>query len=36
VVEHSRRPPRRAGNKVIDTGDGGTKLVEFLASEKFV
>jgi electron transfer flavoprotein beta subunit len=36
VVEHSRRPPRQAGNKVTDTGDGGTKLVEFLASEKFV
>jgi electron transfer flavoprotein beta subunit len=36
VVEHSKRPPRQAGNKVVDSGDGGAKLVEFLASEKFV
>jgi electron transfer flavoprotein beta subunit len=36
VVEHSRRPPRQGGNKVVDSGDGGAKLVEFLASEKFV
>jgi electron transfer flavoprotein beta subunit len=36
VIEHSKRPPRQAGNKVTDSGDGGAKLVEFLASEKFV
>jgi electron transfer flavoprotein beta subunit len=36
VVEHSKRPPRQAGNKVNDSGDGGVKLVEYLASEKFV
>jgi electron transfer flavoprotein beta subunit len=36
VVEHSKRPPRQAGNKITDSGDGGVKLVEFLASEKFV
>jgi electron transfer flavoprotein beta subunit len=36
VVEHSKRPPRQAGNKVTDSGDGGSKLVEFLVSEKFV
>jgi electron transfer flavoprotein beta subunit len=36
VVEHAKRPPRQGGNKVDDSGDGGTKLVEFLASEKFV
>src|SRR5439155_3199851 len=36
VVEHRKRPPRQAGNKVTDSGDGGVKLVEFLASEKFV
>jgi electron transfer flavoprotein beta subunit len=36
VVEHAKRPPRQAGNK-IDAGDaGGVKLVEYLASEKFV
>ena len=36
VVEHSKRPPRQAGNKVEAGDDGGVKLVEFLASEKFV
>ncbi len=36
VVEHSRRPPRQGGTRVTDDGDGGTKLVEFLVSEKFV
>jgi electron transfer flavoprotein beta subunit len=36
VVEHRKRPPRQAGNKITDSGDGGAKLVEFLASEKFV
>ena len=30
------RPPRTAGEIVTDEGDGGTKLVEFLASKKFV
>jgi electron transfer flavoprotein beta subunit len=36
VVEHSKRPPRSGGQKITDEGEGGTKLVEFLASEKFV
>lgn len=36
VVEHHPRPPRSAGQKITDEGDGGAKLVEFLASEKFV
>jgi electron transfer flavoprotein beta subunit len=36
VVEHSKRPLRSGGQKVTDEGDGGVKLVEFLASEKFV
>ncbi|GAA2348177.1 electron transfer flavoprotein subunit beta/FixA family protein [Dactylosporangium salmoneum] len=36
VVEHSKRPPRQAGNKVDAGDDGGVKLVEYLASEKFV
>jgi electron transfer flavoprotein beta subunit len=36
VVEHSKRPPRQAGNRVEDGGEGGVKLVEYLASEKFV
>jgi electron transfer flavoprotein beta subunit len=36
VIEHGTRPPRQGGNTVADDGDGGTKLVEYLAGEKFV
>jgi electron transfer flavoprotein beta subunit len=36
VVEHSRRPPRSGGQKITDEGEAGVRLVEFLASEKFV
>ena len=36
VVEHAKRPPRQGGTRVTDEGDGGVKLVEFLATEKFV
>jgi electron transfer flavoprotein beta subunit len=36
VVESAKRPPRSAGTKVEDGGEGGAKLVEFLVTEKFV
>jgi electron transfer flavoprotein beta subunit len=36
VVEFSLRPPRQAGQIVKDEGDGGVKLAEFLAAQKFV
>jgi electron transfer flavoprotein beta subunit len=36
VVEFAPRPPKAAGVKITDEGDGGAKLVEFLASQKFV
>jgi electron transfer flavoprotein beta subunit len=36
VVEHSKRPPRSGGEKITDEGEAGVRLVEFLASEKFV
>ena len=36
VVEAAKRPPRSAGTKIIDEGTGGTQLVEYLATEKFV
>ncbi|MFC3504921.1 electron transfer flavoprotein subunit beta/FixA family protein [Micromonospora krabiensis] len=36
VVEHAKRPPRSGGEKITDEGEGGVKLVEFLATEKFV
>jgi electron transfer flavoprotein beta subunit len=36
VLEAAKRPPRQGGTKVTDEGDGGAKLVGFLAAEKFV
>ncbi|GAB3391072.1 electron transfer flavoprotein subunit beta/FixA family protein [Micromonospora halotolerans] len=36
VLEHTKRPPRSGGEKITDEGEGGVKLVEFLATEKFV
>ncbi|WP_067505548.1 electron transfer flavoprotein subunit beta/FixA family protein [Actinoplanes sp. TFC3] len=36
VLEFTRRPPRSAGTKITDEGEGGVKLVEYLATEKFV
>ncbi len=36
VVSAAKRPARSGGTKVVDGGDGGAKLVEFLVSEKFV
>jgi len=37
VVEAvTKRPPRSAGEVVADEGDGGVKLAEFLAAQKFV
>ena len=36
VDEISARPPRQAGQIVTDEGDGGTKLVEYLAGAKLV
>ena len=32
----TKRPERTAGQKVTDEGDGGTQLVAYLATEKFV
>ena len=36
VVEAAPRPPRGAGEKVVDEGEGGVALASFLATEKFV
>jgi electron transfer flavoprotein beta subunit len=36
VVEFADRPPKAAGVKVEDAGDGGVKIVEFLAEQKLV
>ena len=32
----AKRPPRSAGTKVTDEGEGGAQLVSYLATEKFV
>jgi electron transfer flavoprotein beta subunit len=36
VAEFAARPPKQAGQVVKDEGDGGVKLAEFLASQKFI
>ncbi|WP_243792546.1 electron transfer flavoprotein subunit beta/FixA family protein [Saccharopolyspora gloriosae] len=36
VVESAPKPPKQAGQRVNDEGDGGSKIVEFLAAEKLV
>src|SRR3954453_14404945 len=36
VAEVTARPPKQAGQIVKDEGDGGTKLAEFLAQQKFI
>ena len=36
VDDATARPPRAKGIKLEDTGDGGTKLVEFLAEKRLV
>ncbi|MGH8791657.1 MAG: electron transfer flavoprotein subunit beta/FixA family protein [Stackebrandtia sp.] len=36
VVSAEPRPPRSAGERVADEGEGGVALAEYLASEKFV
>ena len=36
VVEFATKPPRQAGQIVKDEGDGGAKIAEFLASQKFL
>jgi electron transfer flavoprotein beta subunit len=36
VEDFAQRPPRQAGTIVKDEGDGGVKLAEFLAAQKFI
>ena len=36
VESFAKRPPREKGQIVIDEGDGGTKLAEFLSAQKFI
>jgi electron transfer flavoprotein beta subunit len=36
VVSATPRPPKSAGEKVVDDGDGGTKLAAFLVAQKLI
>src|SRR6266704_1755953 len=36
VLSFAKRPPREAGTVVKDEGDGGVKVAEFLAAQKFI
>ena len=36
MADFAARPPKQAGTVVKDEGDGGLKLAEFLASQKFI
>jgi electron transfer flavoprotein beta subunit len=36
VIDFARRPPREAGTIVKDEGDGGVKVADFLAAQKFI
>jgi electron transfer flavoprotein beta subunit len=36
VLEATERPPRAAGEVVVDQGDGGVRLAAFLAERKFI
>ncbi len=36
VLEAAPKPPRTAGQKVTDSGDGGTKVAEYLVSQKLI
>jgi electron transfer flavoprotein beta subunit len=36
VADVTRRPPRTQGEVVTDEGDGGVRLAEFLATQKFI
>ena len=35
-LSFAKRPPREKGQIVTDEGDGGTRLAEFLAAQKFI
>ena len=36
VVEATPKPPKSAGEKVVDDGDGGTRIAAFLVAQKLV
>jgi electron transfer flavoprotein beta subunit len=36
VADFAARPPKAAGVVVIDEGDGGVKIADFLTSQKII
>jgi electron transfer flavoprotein beta subunit len=36
VLEATPKPPRTAGEKITDEGDGGTKIAEYLVAQKII
>ena len=36
VIDFAQRPPRQSGTIVKDEGDGGAKVADFLAAQKFI
>ena len=36
VISSTPKPAKQAGERVVDEGDGGTKVVEFLVSQKII
>ena len=36
VTASTPKPPKTAGEKVVDEGDGGTKVAEYLVGQKII
>ncbi|MDT5232348.1 MAG: electron transfer flavoprotein beta subunit, partial [Mycobacterium sp.] len=36
VLAATPKPPKTAGKKVTDEGEGGTKIAEYLVSQKII
>jgi electron transfer flavoprotein beta subunit len=36
VTSSTPKPPKTAGEKVVDEGDGGTKVAEYLVGQKII
>ncbi len=36
VLSSTPKPPKTAGEKVTDEGEGGTKIAEYLVSQKII
>jgi electron transfer flavoprotein beta subunit len=36
IVSATPKPPKTAGEKVVDEGEGGTKIAEYLVAQKII